>query len=398
MSKISKLEEYRNRTYFKGSNIKEYTKNKTIESIDDLINRSQYGFAVTIGGTEYSIAIMAIYGAQEYGLAQVISHLGVLATGTVFQREEEIWLVVREQFRATQPGFSGEAVRTNTSLRWVDKDGFFQHQPGFVRMGRDRNSASVSDESRLSFSNIMMRDENAHMVIATPSNDQLKIDQRFIVKKQAYRIMNIDRISIEDVDILSLSLDKLIDSDDVENGIADNSTYTIMPSFIAPLEIGVDVVVDNLFIVLKDGEKVEEEYAIELDKLDPEVVKKHGTTGVKGVGFGQQSISAVLMKNPFVRSTVDVEVAAIVPPVLENIYISGPDYIAWNSVAVYELSNESDADFVIVANTKVKHSIITTDTTLSITIEDRYTGSFEITATDTLSGEQFTKTIRIKTV
>ena len=43
-----RYDEYKNRVHFKGSTKREYVKNKTKESIDDLISNSQYGFAIDV--------------------------------------------------------------------------------------------------------------------------------------------------------------------------------------------------------------------------------------------------------------------------------------------------------------------------------------------------------------
>ena len=70
-----------------------------------------------------------------------------------------------------------------------------------------------------------MHDTDWNMMAATQQNLAFHPEMRFIIKGQAYRVTNVDNVSIDNVSILSFVDDRLLDTDDTENMIAYSNVY-----------------------------------------------------------------------------------------------------------------------------------------------------------------------------
>ena len=299
-------------------------------------------------------------------------------------------------FRPDQPGFNGIAYRCNDYIRWIDPDTEELHaQPAYVRSGRITNAVGVTPDVTRIFDNIRLHDTDWNMVAATQRNLDLHPEMRFIINGQAYRVSNVDNVSIDDVSILSLEDDKLLDTDDIINGIAytDIYKYTIVNKLTGDLTMYGGDVLDLPIVVLKDGVAVEEE--IYLESADPDIVEVKGITLI-GRGLGSTTIRAGLVKNETVYIDIPVAVVEEHVPQEVKIYISGDDYIEWNSSQTYKLSDESNAIFEVEKMSKVRSTIDITDNSVTISIKDKYSGTFVITAV-TPQGT-IEKTVYIRTV
>ena len=107
-------QEYRDRVQRKGTTItkRDYVNKKVRESIDSLINDSQYGFPITVNNQEYNVAILSTSSTQDYEKANIIAHNEVgLDRGSLFKWNDEFWIILQKMFRPEQPGFNGYAYR-----------------------------------------------------------------------------------------------------------------------------------------------------------------------------------------------------------------------------------------------------------------------------------------------
>ena len=87
-----RFEEYKDRVHFKGETRRQYVKTKVAESINSLIEDSQYGFTISVYDrqtktyTDHDVAILSTKTTQEYEAANVIAPLEVgLDKGTLFK-------------------------------------------------------------------------------------------------------------------------------------------------------------------------------------------------------------------------------------------------------------------------------------------------------------------------
>ena len=116
-------EDYKKRVQYKGKNKREYVKTKVKESIESLINDSQYGFTIEVNNEPHEVAILSTKTTQEYEAANVIAPLEIgLDKGTVFKWDDNEWIILKKMFRPDQPGFNGIAYRCTDHLKWIDEE------------------------------------------------------------------------------------------------------------------------------------------------------------------------------------------------------------------------------------------------------------------------------------
>lgn len=390
-------EEYRNRVHYKGKNKREYVKTKVEESIQGLIYDSQYGFTISLNGEEKDVAILSTKTTQEYEAANIIAPLDVgLDKGVVFDWDNNNWIILKKMFRPDQPGFNGIAYRCTDYLKWIDKDTQELHvQPAYIRSGRITNALGVTPDKNQVYDNIIMHDTDWNMMAATVQNLDFHPEMRFIIKGQAYRVTNVDNVSIDNVSILSFVDDKLLDTDDTVNMIAYNDVYgySLQNPFNEDIYMFVDDIKEMPLTVLKDGIQVKED--IVLESLSPDIVETNGSKMI-GRGLGTATIRCALAKNNTVFIDVVVHVVEEHVEQEEKIFIEGNDYIEWNTSEEYFLSDKSNAAFSVETNSKIRKEIEFTDNSIKISIKDKYAGSFVISCV-TPNGE-ISKTVYIRTI
>jgi hypothetical protein len=388
----SAYQEYKNRVTFKGATKREYVKNKVKESIDDLIFNSQYGFKITVAGEEHDVAILSTRTTQEYEAANVIAHLGFLDKGVVFNWDSSNWIVLKKMFRPDQPGFNGIAYKCTDELKWIDSTGVLNTQPAYVRSGRITNALGVTPDKNEYYDNIILHNTDWSMMAATPINFNLTTEMRFLIKGQAYRVSNIDNVSIEGVSILSMVADKLLDSDDITNSVAARSDYYIDLSIVAPVKVEVDETLALPIVIYKDGVVVDEGYTCTSSNGNALITE----AGIKGIAVGSSIITCTLDKNTLVTKQFVVDVTATTEENADNIVITGKDYILWNTTEEYSLSDNREATFAIETSSKIRKNVSFETNSISISVEDKYSGTIVITAIDGDNNE-YTKEIVIKT-
>ena len=399
----TRFKEYQDRVHFKGDSKRAYVKTKVEESIASLIEDSQYGFEIDVYNKEtkdyvsHDVAILSTKTTQEYEAANIIAHLGAgLEKGTLFKWQDNDWLMLKQMFRPDQPGFNGIAYRCTGYLKWVDEKTNELHvQPAYIRSGRITNALGVTPDVNRVYDNIIMHDTDWNMMAATQQNLDLHPEMRFIIKGQAYRVTNVDNVSIDNVSILSFTDDKLLDSDDIINGIAysDEYSYKISCSIKDKVCLYAGDISQLPVTILRDGVQVDEPY--HLISSDPAIVEAEGTTLI-GRGIGTATITIVLDRNDTITSTVLVDVSKDHTPQEIEVFIEGDDYIEWNTTQTYRLSNGADAAFEVECLSKISKDIVIDNDKVTISIKDKYSGTFIITAkTDKGTIE---KTIYIRTV
>lgn len=399
----TRFKEYQDRVHFKGDSKRAYVKTKVEESITSLIEDSQYGFEIDVYNKKtkdyvsHDVAILSTKTTQEYEAANIIAHLDAgLEKGTLFRWQDNDWLMLKQMFRPDQPGFNGIAYRCTGYLKWIDEKTNVLHiQPAYIRSGRITNALGVTPDVNRVYDNIIMHDTDWNMMAATQQNLDLHPEMRFIIKGQAYRVTNVDNVSIDNVSILSFTDDKLLDSDDTINGIAysDEYSYKINCSIKDDVVLYAGDVSKLPITILKDGVQVDEPY--HLISSDPTIIEAEGTTLI-GRGLGQATITIVLDKNETITSEVLVTVGEEHAPQNLEIFIEGDDYIEWNTTQSYALSNRADAAFEVECLSKISKDIQIDNNKVTISIKDKYSGTFIITA-KTEQGD-IEKTIYIRTV
>lgn len=399
----TRYEEYKDRVHYKGNSKREYVKTKVKESIDSLIKDSQYGFTISVYNkddktyTDHEVAILSTKATQEYEAANVIAPLEIgLEKGVLFRWDENDWILLKKVFRPDQPGFNGIAYRCTGFLKWIDKDTKELHiQPAYIRSGRITNAVGVTPDVTRIFDNIRMHDTDWNMVAATQKKLDFHPEMRFIINGQAYRVSNVDNVSIDNVSILSLVDDKLLDTDDIINGIAydDVYEYTIKNKLTDDTKLYAGDVMELPVLVLRNGVEVDED--VILTSSDESIIQVDGRRLI-GRGLGTAIINVALALNNTISIDIPIEVSEEHTQQEVKLYITGDDYIEWNSSQTYMLSDGSPAALEVETLSKIRKEISFTENSVTISIKDKYSGTFIISA-DTAQG-RVEKTVYIRTV
>lgn len=399
----TRYEEYKDRVHYKGNSKREYVKTKVKESIDSLIKDSQYGFTISVYNkddktyTDHEVAILSTKATQEYEAANVIAPLEIgLEKGVLFRWDENDWILLKKMFRPDQPGFNGIAYRCTGFLKWIDKDTKELHiQPAYIRSGRITNAVGVTPDVTRIFDNIRMHDTDWNMVAATQKKLDFHPEMRFIINGQAYRVSNVDNVSIDNVSILSLVDDKLLDTDDIINGIAydDVYEYTIKNKLTDDTKLYAGDVMELPVLVLRNGVEVDED--VILTSSDESIIQVDGRRLI-GRGLGTAIINVALALNNTISIDIPIEVSEEHTQQEVKIYITGDDYIEWSTSQTYMLSDGSPAAFEVETLSKIRKEISFTENSVTISIKDKYSGTFIISA-DTAQG-RIEKTVYIRTV
>ena len=392
-------QEYRNRVQFKGKTKRDYVNQKVKESIDSLVNESQYGFTITKDGQDYDVAILSTSSTQDYERANIIAHNEVgLDRGSLFEWNDDYWIVLQKMFRPEQPGFNGYAYRCTGELKWLDENGKLWVRPGYISSGRTTNSLTYTPDVNYKFDNVFIHDTDWSMIAAIQQDLTIHNEMRFIIKGHAYRVTNIDNVSIDNVSILSMVDDKLMDSDMVfedGSGVAGGyEHYKLRSNIQGNMQLFAGDIKEIPMSVTQFGELVEE--SISYESLTPEIISIDNDK-VVGRKVGVGIIKCYLTKNPYVYTEITVEVSEEHIENEQALYIEGPDYIKWNSTQTYSLTEGMTGVFEVEWLTGVKHKPVEyTQNSVTLTIYDKYAGTIKITCTCT-DGTVLTKEVLIKT-
>ena len=407
------FQEYKNRVHFKGVTKRDYVNTKVRESIDSIIEDSQYGFEIEVltysmddvtgehkeTRTPAQAAILSTKSTQDYERANIITYNEVgLDRGSLIEWDDSKWIILQKMFRPEQPGFNGYAYRCTGELKWIDDNGTLQVRPGYISYGRTTNSLTYTPDVNYKFDNIVLHDTDWSMIAAIQQDLTIHNEMRFIVKGKAYRVTNIDNVSIDNVSILSMVDDKLLDSDmifDDGTGVAAKMDYEIKLNVEEPLRLFAGDIRQIPVTVTRDGVIVDE--YVSLTSLHPEVVEVDGNTLI-GRGVGEAKVICALKRNPLVTKTIQLFVTEEHPePEAPKFFIEGSDAIEWNTNASYTLSDDQVAEWEVEVFSKVKHTITYLEGRgVNIAIKDKYAGTIVVTAI--LGDTVVSKEILIQTV
>jgi hypothetical protein len=407
------FQEYKNRVHFKGTTKREYVNTKVRESIDSLIEDSQYGFPIEVLTydiddvtgehkeikTPAQAAILSTKSTQDYERANIITYNEVgLDRGSLIEWDDSRWIVLQKMFRPEQPGFNGYAYRCTGTLKWIDDNGTLQTRPGYISSGRTTNSLTYTPDVNYKFDNIVLHDTDWSMIAAIQQDLSIHNEMRFIVKGKAYRVTNIDNVSIDNVSILSMVDDKLLDSDMVfedGTGVASKMDFEIRLNIEEPLQLFAGDIKNIPVTIVRDGTHVDEYFT--LTSLHPEVVEVDGTSLI-GRGLGEAKIVCSLKRNPLVTKTFQVFVSKEHVEETPQYYIEGSDFLEWNTNTDYTLSEDMSAEWEVEFFSKVKKEItyLPDGKGVNISIKDKYAGTIVITAI--VDGVEISKEVLIHTI
>ena len=324
-----------------GSSLKEYVKGQVRTNLDIFLEKSQYGMDVIIDGKQERIGIMTGSMTDIRDEVLVLSKPDVLKMGTLFEWEDEFWVVVKREARVIKESFYGTAYRCNVDLKWVDKNGNLISQKAYAK---GRGMGSILVENKYTDPPIMSRDVDTPITVITQRNLELEQDMRFLFNGQPYRVTFIDNLSIDGTTILGMYDDILHDGDDVVNNVADYAKY----NYTIELKFEPDVIlkVGEPFTVTYDilyGGVLGESKDVIL-QADDDLCTIDGLT-ITPIEATDIPVKVVSSTNELISTEFVIHSGA--EWVEENVFIVGPDSIEWNSSASYRLNTEENAEFIV---------------------------------------------------
>ena len=406
-------QEYRNRVQFKGASKREYVNTKVRESIDSLIHNSQYGFDIKVlhyfvdeqtgeqveQKVDAQAAILSTTSTQDYERANFITYNEVgLDRGSLIEWDDSKWIILQKMFRPEQPGFNGYAYRCTGELKWIDDNGTLITRPGYISSGRTTNSLTYTPDVNYKFDNILVHDTDWSMIAAIQQDLTIHNEMRFIVKGKAYRVTNIDNVSIDNVSILSMVDDKLLDSDicfDDGTGVAATWEHDIRLNVQEPIQLFGGDIKEMPIVVTRDGIVIED--SISLESSDGSIVEIDGNKLV-GRGLGEVNIKCYLSRNPLINKTFKVLVTEQHIEAEPQYYIEGSDYLEWNTNADYILPAGVTGVWSVETLSKLRPKITYFEdgSGINIAIKDKYAGTIIITAL--VDEQEIVKEVLIKTI
>ena len=372
-----------------GSSLKEYVKGQVRTNLDIFLEKSQYGMDVIIDGKQERIGIMTGSMTDIRDEVLVLSKPDVLKMGTLFEWEDEFWVVVKREARVIKESFYGTAYRCNVDLKWVDKNGNLISQKAYAK---GRGMGSILVENKYTDPPIMSRDVDTPITVITQRNLELEQDMRFLFNGQPYRVTFIDNLSIDGTTILGMYDDILHDGDDVVNNVADYAKY----NYTIELKFEPDVIlkVGEPFTITYDilyGGVLGESKDVIL-QADDDLCTIDGLT-ITPIEATDIPVKVVSSTNELISTEFVIHSGA--EWIEENVFIVGSDSIEWNGSASYHLNTEENAEFIVNFPSRVKGKYQTTDNSVNIEIGDKYSGTIELIAMT--NSEIYTKNISIVT-
>lgn len=383
------LENYKSRvTGTVGSSLKEYVKKQVRTNLDIFLETSQYGMDVKIDGETKRIGIMTGGMTDVRDEVLVLSKLDDLKMGTLFEWEDDFWIVVKRQARVIKESFYGTAYRCNVDLKWVDKDGTLISQKAYAR---GRGLSSILVENKYTEPPVIAREVDTPITVITQRNPVLEQDMRFLFNGQPYRVTFVDNLSIDGSTILGMYDDILHDGDDVVNNVADYKKYSISLDFEPDVIIDVNDSFDVTYHILDNGVITEQKDVI----LSVEEGKAL-IDGLTVVPLVQEDIvvTVSLAQNELISTQFVLHSGE--EWIKDNVFLVGPDQIGWNKTAEYHLNNKMAAEFIVDFPKKVKGSTDIKENSIEISVKDKYSGTITLIA---MTNEDiYTKEIEIVSV
>ncbi len=138
--------------------------------------------------------------------------------GTLIEWDDDDWLVLDKEQRSFEAYNKALAVRCNHTLKWIDPYGILQETPAYVFGEMDKQA---EDNFKMANGLLVIPGPNKNLQVVLPYYP-IKSEQRFIIKGEAWRVLERDLVSIEGLLYMSLRED-LVDTfdDDVDSSVAD---------------------------------------------------------------------------------------------------------------------------------------------------------------------------------
>lgn len=244
---------------------------------------------------------------------------------------ESYWLVIQREKRNFEAYNKILALKCNYTLKWIDNYGVLNTSPSYIFGGM---AAKVVDNFKMA-NGLISPQPNKNIEVILPYAP-IKTNQRFIVRDEAWRVLERDLISVDGILYMYLAED-LVDSFD-DNLVLDIADYDSLNS--AYIDIGLTTLtlgVGGSFTfspVLYKDNKVVEGAEFTYESREEDFYISINSNSITGLAAGVATFIVASMDQPELTTTCTINVASV--GVAKNVLqLVGDSKIRWGRTRTY---------------------------------------------------------------
>ncbi len=386
---------YKKRGTWWGETSKEQYVNIAKKYFEDYLLRSPGATTVIINNLPIAAAVHDIKTSLN-SISKLMKHFlfdleVLIPIGTLIEWDGDNWLVLDKEQRSFEAYNKVMGVRCNHILKWVDSYGVLQETPAYVFGEMDKQA---EDNFKMANGLLVIPGPNKNLQIVLPYYP-IKSEQRFIIKGDAWRVLERDLVSVEGLLYMSLRED-LVDSfdDDTTNNIADfhdlNSSIIDLGLSSMNLEIGKSFTFNPL-LYQNDQLVLNPTFIYNLVQtptvgIVPCATLTNGV--ITGISEGTATVYVSLEEQPELITSCSITIVASAEDKVV-LQLLGDETIKWGRTRTYTVlysaggtPTEVEATFTILEDVSSLVSITTTATNCSILANSNgISGTFTLRAT-----------------
>lgn len=317
------LDIYKNRVNVDGATIREKILSQGMENFEQYLNSSPTKFDVNINGMPVEVIVNSISEndtEKDTNTKIIMSKLvDTINLGSVVDWDSQSWLVVDKDYKVLSTYNKVYMLPCNYTLKWLNQSGAIKETPCLTT---NKSTITISSSS-------FMLLPDGKMLVVIPSNintELIDINQRFIIGKNAWKVINID--TTKEGLIQLMMLEELVNEgiDDLENKVANSN---ISPISLIISERVLDIHSGNsaqLTCLVKENGLIVNK-ALVWVSLNEAIATVDNTGFVQAVSEGATEVYISLVDNSNIITKVDINVTSIISNNVQ-LNIIGNDYVA----------------------------------------------------------------------
>lgn len=230
--KIKYIDVYQYRVDRYGANHKEREYNYNVKKFEKYLQSHPSSQNVFIDNTETLASIISNKQDQYKLTKQILTSINSnIHPGSIIDWDNDKWIVYQKEHQPNQTYDSCYMIQCNKEIKWIDDYGIEQSAWAYIFSSKD----SIVKQNFRTWNRLITPQPNQWLEMIIPTNESLKINQKFIIDNRAWFIDEYDATSSKGITYYSLTEDKIDRfDDDIDNKIADinklNKCYIYCPN------------------------------------------------------------------------------------------------------------------------------------------------------------------------
>lgn len=232
--------------------------------------------------------------------------------GSIVTWDQEHWIVYQRVRQPNETYITCYMIRCNNKITWLDEYGAQQYQFCHVLSSQD---SKIKGNFR-TWNGLITPQPNQYLEMLVPSNDSIKLGQKFIIDQRAWFVVEYDKTSAPGITYYSLTQDKVDrQDDDVDNGLADYKDKNKVRIELDDIAIMQGNSIFIRPIVYKDNAMIQQGVGFYIADNDIAEIQYNGTDAmIVGKALGQTKLHAFLIKSPKIHTIVNIDISEIEQP------------------------------------------------------------------------------------